>query len=205
MNTRTPRAVGKRTYVQGARAKSAEETGRRIVDAFLALLLAGWFDEITLDRVAADAGVTVQTVVRRFGSKTGLLAEAANELGRQIMAQRRNPEGDIDDLVRSVIADYERTGDAIVRLLALEARQPAVSVCLDLGRGAHRDWVERAVGSGLKGLDAKARTRALDALVVVTDVYTWQLLRRDMGRSIDAAAATMAGLVRATLAEFARA
>ena len=57
-----------RHYAQRARAQATEATARRIVDAFLARLMAQWFDEITLDRVAEDAGVTVQTVVRRFGS-----------------------------------------------------------------------------------------------------------------------------------------
>ena len=68
-----------RAYQQNARAESTEATGRRIVDAFLHRLMNHWFDEITLDQVAADAGVTVQTVVRRFGGKDGLLAKAGAE------------------------------------------------------------------------------------------------------------------------------
>src|SRR3954470_13205998 len=113
-----------RSYNQSARAQSTEATGQRILDAFLTRLMQQWFDEITLDRVAEDAGVTVQTVVRRFGGKEGLLASSVKTLSAQIDARRATPR-DGDDVGRAVdnlVGDYERTGDALIRLLALEPR-----------------------------------------------------------------------------------
>src|SRR6516165_3613243 len=129
-----------RQYTQRARAEATEATGRRIVEAFLARLMAQWFDEITLDQVAADAGVTVQTVVRRFGGKEGLLSDAVKTLAPQIKARRAAPPGDIDQLVENLLADYEETGDAVVRLLALEPRHPVLKTVLDFGRRSHREW-----------------------------------------------------------------
>ena len=117
---------GTRSYHQIARAESTEATGRRIAEAFLARLMKQWLDEITLDRVAEDAGVTVQTVVRRFGGKEGLLSSATEIFGEQVEAQRATPPGDIDRLIENLLGDYERTGDAVIRLLALEERHPAV-------------------------------------------------------------------------------
>ena len=172
-----------RRYSQVARAQAAEDTARRIVDAFLAPLMADWYDDITLDRVAADAGVTVQTVVRRFGGKDGLLANAANVLSDQINAQRAAPPGDLGRLVNNLLVDYEQRGDAVIRLLALEPRHPAVKTVLDFGRGEHRRWVSAAFAEPLGALDPATREPALDALVVVTDVYTWKLLRRDRGEA----------------------
>jgi len=191
-----------RRYSQVARAQAAEDTARRIVDAFLARLMADWYDDITLDRVAADAGVTVQTVVRRFGGKDGLLASAVSVLAAQINAQRATPPGDVGRLVNNLLSDYEERGDAVIRLLALEPRHPAVKAALDIGRGEHRRWVSAAFAEPLGALDPSAREPALDALVVVTDVYTWKLLRRDMGRSVPATAATMRHLIQATVAGF---
>src|SRR6266850_657222 len=101
-----------RSYNQNARAESTEATGRRIVDAFLARLMEQWFDEITLDRVAEDAGVTVQTVLRRFSGKEGLLASAVTIFAEQVKAKRAAPAGDVDRLIENLIADYEKTGDA---------------------------------------------------------------------------------------------
>ena len=191
-----------RSYHQTARAESAEATGRRIVDAFLARLMEQWFDEITLDRVAGDAGVTVQTVVRRFGGKEGLLANAVEVMGAQINAQRAAPPGDIDRLVENLIGDYEKTGDAVIRLLALEPRHPALKSVLDYGRGEHQRWVSSVFAEALDRLGPAELQRALDALVIVTDVYTWKLLRRDMGRSARATAATMKNLIEGTISKF---
>ena len=190
-----------RSYHQGARAESAEATGRRIIEAFLARLMDQWFDEITLDRVAEDAGVTVQTVVRRFGGKEGLLASAVTIFAERVRAQRAAPPGDFDRLVENLLADYEKTGDAVMRLLALEQRHPTLEPVLELGRGEHRQWVSSGFAALLRGLEPPVRQRALDALVIVTDVYTWKLLRRDLGRSVREASATLKNLIQAIIAQ----
>src|SRR5262249_31216476 len=126
-----------RHYVQTVRAQSAEATGRRIMDAFLARLMQQWFDEITLESVATDAGVTVQTIVRRFGGKEGLLGKAVVILSDQIKAQRSTPSGDLEKVLDNLIGDYETTGDAVVRLLALEPRHLALKDVLEIGRREH--------------------------------------------------------------------
>ena len=192
-----------RRYTQTARAQSAEATAQRILDAFLERLMTEWFDEITLDRVAADAGVTVQTVLRRFDGKEGLLADAVKILALQIRARRgAAAAGDIGRLVDGVIHDYEATGDAVIRLLALEPRHPALKQVLDFGRSEHREWSSTGFAEALGKLSPAVRNRAIDALVVNTDVYTWKLLRRDMGHSAAETAAMMKCLVGATIAEF---
>lgn len=188
-----------RAYEQSARAESTAATGARIVEAFLVRLHQQWYDEITLDQVAEDAGVTVQTVVRRFGGKSGLLAEAIREMVRRAGESRATPPGDPERLVRNVVDDYERTGDTIIRLLALEGRHAVLHENLSHGRDRHRDWVGKAFAGDLELLEAKSRQTVLDALVIATDVYTWKLLRRDMGRSIAATRIAIIGMIRATL------
>ncbi len=189
-----------RPYRQTARAESAAATGRRIVAAFLKRLGGQWYDEITLDQVAGDAGVTVQTVVRRFGGKAGLLAEAFQAMIRSAGERRATPPGDPERLARNLVDDYERTGDTIIRLLAVEGRHAALREHLAPARRRHRDWIARAFAADLEPLGAKARQAALDALVVATDVYTWKLLRRDMGRGVAATQHAIAGMIRSTLA-----
>jgi AcrR family transcriptional regulator len=191
-----------RPYRQTARAESAAATGRRIVEAFLKRLGEQWYDEITLDQVAGDAGVTVQTVVRRFGGKAGLLAEAIRAMVRRAAERRDTPPGDPAQLIRNLVDDYEWTGDTIIRLLALEQRHAALREHLALARGRHRDWIARMFAEELKPLGAKARQAALDTLVVATDVYTWKLLRRDMGRGAAATAATITGMIRSTISSY---
>lgn len=188
-----------RSYNQTSRAVAAEATGQRIVDAFLTGLMQHWYDEITLERVAEEAGVTVQTVVRRFGSKDKLLAEAVQTLNLQIGRRRASSPGDMDRLVENLVEDYEHTGDAVIRLLALEPRHPALGEVLDFGRGQHRNWVAAAFAEPLSSLPEASRQAALDGLVVVTDVYAWKLLRRDMLRSRSETTGTLKTLVRKTI------
>jgi len=64
-----------RSYRSPAREEQARHTRRAIVDAAHRLFLADGFATTTIPRVAADAGVSVQTVYKAFGNKA-LLAKA---------------------------------------------------------------------------------------------------------------------------------
>ena len=196
------KARPRRQYAQVARAAAAEDTARRIIEAFLELLMSGWFDDITLDRVAAQAGVAVPTIVRRFGGKDGLLAAAVPVLSAQIAEQRGGATRDAAASVDRLIADYERTGDAVIRLLALAPRYPVVEQLTEFGRGQHRQWVSAAFTESLSTMRGGVRERAVDALVVATDVYTWKLLRRDLQRSLEDSAKTIKGLIIAATDAF---
>ena len=193
-------SIKTRSYTQTNRAQAAEATGQRIIAAFLGRLMSQWYDEITLDRVAADAATTVQTIVRRFEGKEGLLAASLQELGTQINARRTAVTGDLDRTLANLTEDYEQTGDPVLRLLALEERHPSLKSFLDYGRSEHRQWVTSVFVEPL-GFKGPRHERAIDLLVVVTDVYAWKLLRRDMGHGIPATTLLMKALVQGALAE----
>src|SRR5690349_1322156 len=176
MNKATSPATASRAYRQTARADAAAVTHRRIGDAFIAFMQERWLDEITLEEVARAAGVTVQTVIRRFGGKAGLIEAAAHQLGAEILDRRAVPPGAVDRAVAALIGDYELTGDLLIRLLADEPRHPMLTPLLDHGRAGHRGWVADVFAPWLDSLPPEARERRLSALVVATDVYGWKLL-----------------------------
>jgi AcrR family transcriptional regulator len=188
-----------REYRQGARAEAAAETHRRIIGAFLEHARERWFDEITLDDVARDAEVTVQTVIRRFRNKQGLLEAAAHQLGSEILARRVSAPGDVRAAVEALVNDYEITGDLVFRLLAQEARQPALTTLLSYGRGKHRAWVAEVFAHWLAPLQPRQREVTLSALVAAFDVYVWKLLRRDLGHSVADVATIMHDLATGLL------
>jgi AcrR family transcriptional regulator len=171
----------RRPYQQFARAAAAEDTRRRILQAFRVRLSAMWFDEITLDAVAQDADVTVQTVVRRFTGKDGLLQAAVDEMTQEVRINRKLTSATPAAVAAALAKDYEQNGDLMMRLLDQEGRHPALKLVCDLGRRGHRGWLAESFSQELRGPDAEPR---LDSLVVATDLYTWKLLRRDMGRSV---------------------
>jgi AcrR family transcriptional regulator len=179
-----------RAYSMELRAAAAEATRERVLAAAREAFLEGWYDEVTIASVAERAGVSGQTVLNHFGGKEQLAAAAFDAMGEQIVSGRYTPEpGDVTAAVEAVVDDYETTGDAVVRLLALEERMPSLQPLLARGRRGHRDWVEAMFrASGLT-----------PELVVATDVYTWKLLRRDQGLDRDETVASILKIVQALL------
>ena len=174
----------KRPYRMSARAEAAAETGRRILEAVIELHRERFFDQVSLEDIAERAGVTVQTVLRRFGSKERLVEAAAEEANRQVTHQRYEaPIGDIEGAVNNLVEHYEEWGDSALRLLAQEERVPAFRSITDAGRALHYEWVERTFGPLIAERTGEERWRLLAELIAICDVYFWKLLRRDLGLS----------------------
>ena len=177
-----------RPYTMDLRAAAAEATRERILAAAADLFLERWYDDVTIAAVAEQAGVSGQTVINHFGGKEQLATAAHQRLSEDIVSLRYTPEpGDLPGLVEALVDDYETTGDAVVRLLALEEKMPSLQPLLARGREGHREWVETMFGA----------PELLPELVVATDVYTWKLLRRDQGLSRDETVAAMLRIVQA--------
>lgn len=172
-----------RPYRMVARAESAARTGERIIDAAVEMFFQEPASVISLDEVADRAGVSVQTVIRRFGGREGLLAAAAERESGRVRQERTVTPGDVEGAVRVLIEHYERIGDLVLRMLAEAPRSAAVREIVDQGRGLHREWCASAFAPALEGLSAPERARRLAQVVAVCDVYTWMLLRRQSGLS----------------------
>jgi AcrR family transcriptional regulator len=188
--------VSVRAYRQTVRAAATDATRARIVDAAMELFLERWLDDVTLRDIAATAGVALQTVVNHFGTKDGLFLACIDRFQEQIEEIRNQAEpDDVRGAVAVLMSDYERTGDANVRALAVEDRIPALAQALAQGRSFHREWVERTFPGALRGLSGAARERRLLALCAALDVTTWKLLRRDQGLGRVRTAAVMQEMI----------
>jgi AcrR family transcriptional regulator len=142
------------------------------------------YDQVSLDEVAAEAGLTVRTVVRRFGSKKGLFAAVGAERAASIRAARDEvPAGDVGEAVRLLVETYEDWGDEVLHLLSQERGLAGVTDSVEAGRRYHAAWVERAFSPLLGELPPAVRRRRIGQLVAVTDIYHWKVLRRDLGLS----------------------
>ena len=174
-----------------ARAEAAGETRGRILQAMGQLYFEKPLGEITLDDVAAQAGVSVQTVLRHVGSRDALMRSAAKNLRDDVQAERQAPPGDVARAVEAIVGHYELRGDGVLRLLGQEDHDQELRHALDGGRRIHREWVQRVFET--------ADPELTDLLVVATDVYAWKLLRRDAGLSRRTTEARMRRLVEAVL------
>ena len=188
-----------RTYTMRARAASVEQTRTRIIDATYALCSEQLLSDVGLDAIAKRAGFSVQTVLRQFGSRAGLIEATTEHVSGLVAAERQAPPGDVPKALRVLIEHYELRGDATVLLLAQESADPVVGEVVAKGREMHRSWVADVFGPLLEGLPEARREAALDLLHLATDVYSWKILRRDRGLDRDTVEERMTTLTEAAL------
>jgi AcrR family transcriptional regulator len=186
-----------RAYTMTSRARAVEETRRRIIDASVELHWERPVSEIGLDDIAGRAGVSVQTVLRHFGSRAGLEKEALARALQVVADERRAPVGDVAAAVRVIVDHYERRGDQSILMLAQEGHEPLMTRITDQGKAMHRAWVHEVFAPYLSSADEAEELANL--LVVATDVYTWKLLRRDRRMSRDRTERHMRHLVQRVL------
>jgi AcrR family transcriptional regulator len=142
--------------------------------------------------------VTVQTVLRRFGSKEALLVAAAEAGRAQVLEQRgAAPVGDRAAAVQNLFDHYERWGPVAMRLLEQEGRLAQIGAITQDGRRLHAEWVERVFAPELGRLRGTARARRRTQLIALTDVYLWKLLRRDLAVPRPEAEEIVVGMVDA--------
>jgi AcrR family transcriptional regulator len=173
----------RRPYRMTSRAEAANATTERILDAVTELFWERPTDQVVLRDVAERAGVTVQTVLRKYAGKEALLAAAADRAMSRTEAERAVSPGDLDSAIEVLLDHYEELGPKVLRLLAEEQSSPTLAEFAERGRVLHRQWCSTVFAETLEPLTGVARKRRLAQVVAVCDVYTWKLLRLDSGLS----------------------
>ena len=179
------------------RAEQVRQTGQRIVEAALALYFERWLDEITLEAVAARAGIAVRTLQRRYGTRDGLVAAVSEVLQERVAHQRFDvAPGDPGAAIANLVEHYEQVGALALRNAAQAERSELVGALVRYGQEEHSRWVDHAFGPfPPSSTDADLRAQ----LTAVTDVAVWDVLRNRLGRSRDDTGRAMEGIVRALL------
>lgn len=109
-----------RKYHSELREAQTGATRDKILDALVEVLASG-VDNLSVPAVAGRAGVSVGTVYRHFGDKSGLLEALVPYAGRRSgIAIDSLPETveDFDDVVRRVFRHFEATDDLLRAALA---------------------------------------------------------------------------------------
>jgi AcrR family transcriptional regulator len=182
-----------------ARAKAAAATRERLLAAAWQHFATHPYENVRLQEIATEAGVTAQTLHTQFGSKDQLLTAAYVWFGQQEIAQRDTaPAGDIQRVIEVLFDRYEVHGTAILRMLSQEDRIPAIAQMTKAGRAYHREWAARTFAPLLRGLRGASRERRLVAIIVATDLLVWKLLRQDMQLDRDSAEAIVAEMVKSS-------
>jgi AcrR family transcriptional regulator len=187
----------KRAYRMTARAASSERTTQGIFEAATALFRELPYADVTVQAVADRAGVSLQTVLRKFGSKDGLFEAAAAAMAPRFMAERApDRPGDVRSALEALTASYEAMGQIGWRALCQEEQFDFVHAVLARARDDHRAWVERTFAEMLPRGEG-ARERRILLLFAATDFYVWKLFRHDLAIGREATLERMIDLVTA--------
>jgi AcrR family transcriptional regulator len=189
-----------RSYSMTNRSVAAARTQESILRATVELATEKLTVEIVLADIAGRAGVTVQTILRHFGSKDRLFDAAVTFANAEVVTERAAPLGDVAEAVRVIVDHYEIRGDWVIALLGQEASNERIRGITVPGKQLHRVWVETVFEPQLLDMTESGSPAIADLLTVATDVYTWKLLRRDRGLSRDETERRMRQLVDAILA-----
>ncbi|HEY4427720.1 MAG TPA: helix-turn-helix domain-containing protein [Solirubrobacteraceae bacterium] len=191
--------MSSRGYIQVARAEAEGRTRAALLDAATRVFFEEDWSSTSLEDIAAEAGVTKQTLLRHFGSRDGL-ARAAFERARGTVVSQRTaaPAGDVEAAVENLLDHYEAFGDRALKLETLPPGAPGFEFVQE-GRKLHYEWVERVFGPLLERTSGRERKRRLAALIAICDVHTWRLLSRHLGLARPEVTATLVMAIRGIL------
>lgn len=187
-----------RPYRSELRAEQAEETRGRILDAAGRVMATG-VARLSVPAVAREAGVSVPTVYRHFGTKAELLAELYPHAARRAGLDGIPDPSTVGDVRSAVRAVFERL-DALDDVSRAAFASPIADQVRHATMPSRFERI-RALGKSLEPPLAKADldriTRILVILISSSSLRTW---RDHLGASPEQAADDIDWILRAAIA-----
>jgi len=186
------KSIPKRSYRQTARAESAADTRRRIIEVTRELLTRAPLESVSLPAIATEADVARSTVYSIFGSREGLMVAVAEDLLERggfvrIGEALRGPDVvrafEISiDVAMELYSQEHAVGMALLSLAAVD--RDAASAAARLNRGRQQGMQRIAQRMREQGVlrDDMTVDQAADVLWIITSIETFDQLSR--GRNL---------------------
>jgi len=180
------------------RAEQADETRTRILDATLRVMAEG-VATVSVPAVAREAGVSVPTVYRHFGSKRNLLATVFPHAVMRAGIDELIPPRSIDELGRGVRALFERI-DSAGDLARAAAASPAAEEVRRVDMPARLEMSRRLAESIVPKLTAADRDRIARLLTILISASALRVWRDHLGSTVEEAANDIDWVINAAIA-----
>jgi AcrR family transcriptional regulator len=187
--------AGSRPYSSELRARQANETRTRILDATVRVMARG-VASVSIPAVAAEAGVSVPTVYHHFGTKSDLLAATYPHLEKRAGLPDRVIPRTVEELSDGVRGIFERI-DAFDDLARAAMASPAAEEARQLTMPDRLAYGRRIADSIRPKLRPTDRDRLARLLVVLTTSSSLRVWRDHLGATVEQAADDIDWLVRA--------
>ena len=172
-----------REYRSELRAEQAEETRTRILDATLRVMADG-VATVSIPAVAREAGVSVPTVYRHFGSKSGLLKALYPHLIPRVGLYDMTPPTTLPEFRAAIRAIFERL-DVHDDLARVAMASPAAEEARHATMPDRLTFIRRFVGTIGPDLSERDRDRITRVMVVLTMSSALRTWRDHLGASVE--------------------
>lgn len=180
------------------RAEQAEQTRVRILEATLRVMARG-VASVSVPAVAREAGVSVPTVYRYFGTKSDLLAAVYLYVAQRTAPGDLVPPRSLDELRDGVSSIFERL-DSADDLARAAMASPAAAEARRMGMPARLEVNRRLADSIAPMLAQSYRDRIARVLTILVSGSALRLWRDHLGSSVEQAADDIDWVIRAAIA-----
>ncbi len=180
------------------RAAQAQSTRSRILEATVRVMARG-VASVSIPAVAREAGVSVPTVYRHFGSKRNLLAALFPHVLRRAGIDDLVPPRSIDDLGDGVRALFERI-DSAGDLARAAAASPAAEEVRRVDMPARLELSRRLADSIVPKLTPDDRDRIARLLTILISASALRVWRDHLGSTAEEAASDIEWVIGAAIA-----
>lgn len=209
-------SVHKRTYNSARRQAQAQQTRRQIREAALKLFNERGYNGATIDAIAHEAGVAIETVYATFGNKRSLLAHLLNVavggdeqpipiLKRpepQAVLQMRDPYLQVQGFARGIADILERVAPVFEIMRQAAKTEPEISEMLQQvlqDRLKNITAFAAQVAANGKLREEMDEKRAGETVWSIASPEVFQLLTRDLGWSKEQYSQWLADILTASL------
>lgn len=180
------------------RAAQAQATRTRILEATLSVMARG-VASVSIPAVAREAGVSVPTVYRHFGTKRDLLAAVFPHVVRVAGLDELEPPRSIDEIGNGVRALFERI-DSAGDLARAAAASPAAEEVRRVDMPARLEVNRRLANSIVPKLTTGDRDRITRLLTILISASALRVWRDHLGSSVEQAANDIDWVIKAAVA-----
>jgi AcrR family transcriptional regulator len=190
-------ATVERPYHSQLREQQAQGTRERILEATLRLMADG-LACLSIPAVAREAGVSVPTIYRHFGTKAALLSALYPYFARRTGLDAVPDPTSLDDLRGGIRAYFDRL-DALKDLARAAYASPIADDVRHATMDSRVQRIRRVADSVRPRLPKVDRDRITRLLVVLTSSSALRMWRDHLGASVEDAADDIDWVVRAAI------
>lgn len=187
-----------RAYRSDLRAQQADATRARILDATVRVMARG-IASVSMPRVSREAGVSVPTVYRHFGSKEELLAAVYPHVAQRVGLDKVPDPVTLDDLRDGIRTVFEKV-DSYSDLERAAVASPAADETRHFTMPQRLQRLSRFADSVQPRLAKADRDRITRLLAVLTASSSLRMWRNHLGVSVEQAADDIDWVMRASIA-----